>query len=226
MRRSLLRVGRWLLLLGLLCLLMPIPLVLALRIAEPPTTMVMLLRTAERVLAGARPFYPRRQPVPMGRISPWLRRAVVASEDDRFYRHSGFDFHEIARALDDYEKGKALRGASTISQQTAKNLFLWDGRSYLRKGLEAYLTVVLETLLPKDRILEVYLNLVEWGDGVFGAEMAARTFYGKAAALLSREEGARMAAILPNPRGRGVDDPVVRRRARTILERMARQAER
>jgi monofunctional glycosyltransferase len=212
--------------LGLLCLLVPIPVVLVLRLVEPPTTMVMLLRTLERVFKGDHPFYPRRQPVALERISPWLRRAVLAAEDERFYRHSGFDFHEIARALDDYDKGKPLRGASTISQQTAKNLFLWDGRSYLRKGLEAYLTVVLETLLPKERILEIYLSLAEWGDGVFGAEMAAQVYYRKTAKLLSREEAARMAAILPNPRAWHVDDPVARRRARAILERMSHQAER
>jgi monofunctional biosynthetic peptidoglycan transglycosylase len=215
-----------LVLLVLLFLLVPIPLVLVLRIIEPPTTMVMVIRTVERVFNGAHPIYPRRQPVPMARISPWLRRAVVAAEDDRFYRHNGFDFQEIARALEAHEQGKPLRGASTISQQTAKNLFLWDGRSYLRKALEAYLTVVLEALLPKERILEIYLNLVEWGDGVFGAEMAAQVSYGKAAALLSREEAAKMAAVLPHPRGWNVAGPLARRRARVILERMSSQGER
>ena len=211
---------------GLLFLLVPVPVVLILRLAEPPTTMVMLLRTLERAFKGERPFYPRRQPVPIERISPWLRRAVLTAEDDRFFRHSGFDFHEIARALDDYDRGKPLRGASTISQQTAKNLFLWDGHSYLRKGLEAYLTVVLETLLPKERILEIYLNLAEWGEGVFGAEMGAQVHFRKAAKLLSREEAARMAAILPNPRGWDVDGAVARRRARAILGRMSHQVAR
>jgi monofunctional biosynthetic peptidoglycan transglycosylase len=226
MRRLWRLVGRWLVRVGLLFLGAPIPLVLALWLFEPPTTMVMLLRTIERVFDGESPFYPRRQPVPMQRISPYLRRAVLAAEDDRFYRHRGFDVHEISRALDDYERGKPLRGASTISQQTAKNLFLWDGRSWLRKGVEGYLTLVLETLLSKDRILEVYLNLAEWGDGVFGAEMAARVHYGKPAMRLSREEAARLAAILPNPRRWDVDDPVARRRARRILERMSHQMER
>jgi monofunctional glycosyltransferase len=225
MRRLLWRVGRWLSLLALLFLIIPFPLVLALRVFEPPTTMVMLLRTVERVVDGERPFYPRRQPVPMARISPYLRRAILAAEDARFYRHYGFDFHEIARALDAYEQGKPLRGASTITQQTAKNLFLWDGRSILRKGLEAYLTVVLETLLPKDRILEIYLNLAEWGDSVFGAEMAARVHYGKAAVSISRQEAARLAAILPNPRRWNVDNPEAHRRARVILKRMAHQVE-
>ena len=214
------------LLFGLVILLLPIPVVFMLRIVDPPTTMIMLVRTTERVIAGQRPYYPQRQPVPSTRISSWLHRAVVAAEDDRFYRHSGFDFHEIARALEDYEQGKPLRGASTISQQTAKNLFLWQGRSYLRKGLEAYLTVILESMLSKERILEIYLNLVEWGDGVFGAERAAQTFYGKPAALLTREEAARMAAILPNPRHWNVEGAVARRRARIILARLSRQGER
>jgi monofunctional biosynthetic peptidoglycan transglycosylase len=217
------RVWRWLCIFLLLILIVPFPVILAFRVFEPPTTMVMLLRTVQRVLDGERPFYSRRRPVPLTHISPYLRRAVLAAEDARFYSHFGFDFHEIARALDDYEQGKGLRGASTITQQTAKNLFLWEGRSWLRKGLEAYLTVVLETLLPKDRILEIYLNLAEWGDAVFGAEMAAEVHYGRAALALSREEAARLAAILPNPRGWRVDDPVARRRARIILGRMSRQ---
>ena len=225
MRRLLQRVCRWAFTLGLLLLLGPIPLVLALRVFEPPTTTMMLARTIERFLQAKRPFYPRRQPVPMARISPHLRHAVLAAEDDRFYLHSGFDFQEIARALDDHDRGKPLRGASTISQQTAKNLFLWQGRSFLRKGLEAYLTVILETLLPKDRILEIYLNLAEWGDGIFGAEAAAHAYFAKPAAALWRDEAARMAAVLPNPREWEPHDAVAWRRARRILERMAQQVE-
>jgi monofunctional glycosyltransferase len=226
MRRLLQRVCRWAFTLGLLLLLGPIPLVLALRVFEPPTTTMMLARTIERFLQAKRPFYPRRQPVSMARISPHLRRAVLAAEDDRFYLHSGFDFQEIARALDEHDRGKPLRGASTISQQTAKNLFLWEGRSFLRKGLEAYLTVILEILLPKDRILEIYLNLAEWGDGIFGAEAAAHAYFAKPAAALWRDEAARMAAVLPNPREWEPHDAVARRRARHILERMAQQVER
>jgi len=218
-----LRVWRGVGLVLLLALIVPVPVVLALRIAEPPTTMVMLLRTVQRWLEGERPLYPRRRTVPLTQISPYLRRAVLAAEDARFYAHFGFDFHEIARALEAHEQGKGLRGASTITQQTAKNLFLWDGRSWLRKGLEAYLTVILEALLPKDRILEIYLNLAEWGEAVFGAEMAAEIHYGKAAMSLSREEAARLAAMLPNPSGWKVGDPVVRRRARIILGRMSQQ---
>ena len=226
MSHPLRRVWRWLCIVLLLALVGPFPVVLAMRVFEPPTTMLMLLRTVERWLDGERPYYPRRQPVPMARISPYLRQAVLAAEDARFYHHFGFDFREIARALEDYEQGKGLRGASTITQQTAKNLFLWDGRSWLRKGLEAYLTVVLETLLPKDRILEIYLNLAEWGNAVFGAEMAAEVHYGKAAVSLSRAEAARLAAILPNARGWNVGGRIARHRARIILERMSRQVAR
>jgi monofunctional biosynthetic peptidoglycan transglycosylase len=215
--------GRRLLLCALLLFLLPIPVSLGLRFVEPPTTMLMLARSVERALAGQRPYHPRRQPVPSARISAWLRRAVLVAEDDRFFRHFGFDFREIARALEDHERGKPLRGASTISQQTAKNLFLWEGRSLLRKGLEAYLTLILEAVLPKERILELYLNLVEWGDGVFGAEMAAQTYYGKAAAHLTRAEATRLAAILPNPRRWPVDGAVARRRAGMISERLSRQ---
>lgn len=210
----------------LLILIVPFPVVLVLRVCQPPTTMVMLLHTVQRWLDGERPWYPRRRPVPITDISPYLRRAVLVAEDARFYVHYGFDFHEISRALEAYDQGRGLRGASTITQQTAKNLFLWDGRSWLRKGFEAYLTVVLEILLPKDRILELYLNLAEWGEAVFGAEMAAEVHYGKAARALSRQEAARLAAILPNPRGWKVDDRVARRRARIILGRMSPQGAR
>jgi monofunctional glycosyltransferase len=213
-------------LLVVLMLLVPIPLVLTLRVAEPPTTMIILGRTLERYLEGQRPFLPQRQPVSLTQIASHLRRAVLVSEDDRFYQHRGFDFQEITRALDDHDMGKPLRGASTISQQTAKNLFLWEGRSWLRKGLEAYLTLLLEAFLGKDRILEIYLNLAEWGDGVFGAEMAAQIYFRKSAAGLSRDEAARLAAILPNPRRWELDDQVARRRARRILERMSQRVER
>jgi monofunctional glycosyltransferase len=220
------RLVRWCAILVLLLLLAPIPLVLAMRVAEPPTTMLILGQALERYLEGKRPFLPRRQPVPLSQIAPHLRLAVLVSEDERFYQHWGFDFREIARALEDHDQGKPLRGASTISQQTAKNLFLWEGRSWLRKGLEAYLTVILETLLGKDRILEIYLNLAEWGDGIFGAEMAAQTYFRKPAAGLSRLEAARLAAILPNPRRWELDDPVAHRRARRILARLAQRVER
>ena len=148
-------------------------------------------------------------------------RAVLAAEDDRFYLHLGFDFEEIGKAIERSQRGGRLRGASTITQQVAKNLFLWEGRSFVRKGAEAYLTLVLELCLSKDRILDLYLNLAEWGDGVFGAEMAARTHFRKSARNLSRIEAARLAAILPAPRRWPVYGSVATRRAEIILSRMA-----
>jgi monofunctional biosynthetic peptidoglycan transglycosylase len=180
----------------------------------------MLRRFVQRTFDGKTPRYPRRDVVGRDEISPHLRRAVLASEDDRFYLHYGFDFEEIENALERAKRGRRLRGASTITQQVAKNLFLWEGRSYVRKGLEAWLTVVLELCLPKDRILDLYLNLAEWGDGVFGAEMAARTHYRKAAKNLTRDEAARLAAVLPAPVRWSPKGSVARNRAGGILARM------
>jgi len=125
--------------------------------------------------------------------------AVIASEDQQFPFHAGFDFNSIREAVRASERGKRLRGASTISQQVAKNLFLWSGRSFLRKGLEAYFTVLIETLWPKERILEMYLNVAQFGDGIYGVQAAARRFWHKPALRLSSAEAALLAAVLPNP---------------------------
>ena len=134
-------------------------------------------------------------------ISPRLERAVIAAEDQNFCRHNGFDFGAIDKALQEHKRhpNKPMRGASTISQQTARTLFLVPMRSWVRKGLEAYLTVLIEALWPKKRILDAYLNLVDWGDGIFGAQAAARAYFGTDAADLTNAEAARLAAILPNP---------------------------
>jgi monofunctional biosynthetic peptidoglycan transglycosylase len=193
-------------------------LVLPLAIVQPPTTMVMVSRTAQRVFQGK--GLPQRVVVPYGRISPQLHRAVLAAEDDRFFLHYGLDFIEIENALERRRRGRRLRGASTITQQAAKNLFLWEGRSFVRKGIEAYFAFVMETCLTKERILELYLNLAEWGDGVFGAETAARRYFRKSAARLSRDEAARLAAILPAPRRWSPHGSLARRRAAVILQRM------
>jgi monofunctional glycosyltransferase len=135
------------------------------------------------------------------RISPALKRAVVAAEDARFSEHEGFDWEAIEKALEkNRKKGKVVAGASTISQQLAKNLFLSADRTPWRKGQEALITVMIEQLMDKRRILELYLNVIEWGDGVFGAEAAARHYYGTSAAALGPEAAARLAAIVPNPR--------------------------
>lgn len=205
---------------GVVFLLLPVPMVLLLAVVQPPTTAVMLGRTIDRMGDGKRPFYPRRTVVSRGEISPQLRRAVLASEDDRFYLHHGFDLVEIDKALEKRKRGGRLRGASTLTQQVAKNIFLWEGRSYIRKGLEAYLTLWLELLLTKERILDLYLNLAEWGDGVFGAEAAARKHFGKSAAKLSREEAARLAAILPSPIRWSPMGSVASLRIGAIMERM------
>ena len=204
----------------LIFLLLPFVLVLPLNFMQPPTTAVMLERAVERVIAGKHPAYPRRVVVSHGRISSYLHRAVLASEDDRFFLHEGFDFTEIEKAVERSRRGGRLRGASTITQQTAKNLFLWEGRSFIRKGLEAYLTLVLELCLQKERILDLYLNLAEWGDGVFGAEAAARFWYHKPARDLTRDEAARLAAILPSPLRWPPNGDIARRRAAVILQRM------
>lgn len=133
-------------------------------------------------------------------ISPNLQRAVIASEDATFLTHNGFDFEAIQKAMKNNEKGRKLKGGSTISQQTAKNVFLWQGRSYLRKGLEAYFTVLIETIWGKERIMEVYLNSIEMGTNVYGAEAASQHWYQRTASSLTMQQAAGIAAILPNPR--------------------------
>lgn len=137
--------------------------------------------------------------VPLEEISPNLQKAVIASEDGNFLNHHGFDFQAMQKAFKNNQKGKRIKGGSTISQQTAKNVFLWQGRSYLRKGLEAYFTVLIELIWGKERIMEVYLNSIEMGKGVYGAEEAAKHWYRKAAVNLTKREAAGIAAILPNP---------------------------
>ncbi|MBI1393663.1 MAG: monofunctional biosynthetic peptidoglycan transglycosylase [Alphaproteobacteria bacterium] len=189
--------------------------VAAYRVAPPPGTLTML----ERKLSGDVINHPW---TPLEEISPHLVRAVIAGEDSRFCLHRGIDFDAIEDALDEAEKGRRLRGASTISQQTAKNAFLWNGGGFFRKGLEAGYTVVMEALWPKRRIMEVYLNVAEWGDGHFGAEAAAQARFGKAAKDLTPYEAAQLAAVLPSPNKWRLDPPgpYVRRRAATLRQRM------
>ena len=145
---------------------------------------------------------------PLNEMSPWLVKAVLMSEDQKFYMHSGFDFEAIARAMDHNRKNPTkVKGASTISQQTAKNVFLWPGRSWIRKGLEAYFTVLIETFWSKDRILEVYLNVIEFGSGIYGAQAASKEFFKKDVKDLSLAEAALLASCLPNPRKWKVSSP-------------------
>ncbi len=138
--------------------------------------------------------------VSLDKISPELQKAVIASEDANFLNHNGFDFKALEIAYENNKKGKRLKGGSTISQQTAKNVFLWQGRSYLRKGLEAYFTILIEAIWDKERIMEVYLNSIEMGNNVYGAEAASYHWFQKEASELTRREAASIAAILPNPR--------------------------
>mgnify|MGYP005820424611 FL=1 len=138
--------------------------------------------------------------IPIEEISKNLQLAVICSEDQNFENHSGFDLEAIQKAIENNKKGKRVRGASTISQQTAKNAFLWPGRNYVRKGLEAYFTFLIELLWSKERILEVYLNSIEMGKGIYGVQAAAQNWFGKEAVNLSPAEAAAIAAILPNPR--------------------------
>jgi monofunctional biosynthetic peptidoglycan transglycosylase len=164
-----------------------------------PFTPLMISRIIEFKLDGNDAIYSH-QWVPLEDISPYLQKSVIASEDGNFLTHHGFDFDAIQKAFKNNEKGKKLKGGSTISQQTAKNVFLWQGRSYLRKGLEAYFTVLIELIWGKERIMEVYLNSIEMGNGVYGAQEASRHWYSITAKELTPIQAAGIAAILPNPR--------------------------
>ena len=197
-------------------LILPAAIVLLYRVFPPPVTPLMFIRGGEINYDW----------VPMKSIAPVLARSVLTAEDESFCQHSGFDKAAIQKALDDYldDDGGTLRGGSTISQQTAKNVLLWPGRTWLRKGLETGLTVLIEALWPKARIMEVYLNIVEWAPGVYGAEAAAQHHFKKSAAQLSAGEAALLAAALPNPRkwNASKPGPYVRTRADTLEGRAAR----
>jgi monofunctional biosynthetic peptidoglycan transglycosylase len=164
-----------------------------------PITPLMVIRSIENKAEGKEMVLSHTWK-PIEEISANLQKAVIASEDANFLNHSGFDFKAIEKAYKSNKKGKRIKGGSTISQQTAKNVFLWHGRSYLRKGLEAYFTILIELIWSKERIMEVYLNSIEMGNGVYGAQAASEHWYRKNAADLTKIEAAGIAAILPNPR--------------------------
>jgi monofunctional biosynthetic peptidoglycan transglycosylase len=164
-----------------------------------PFTPLMITRIIEFKLDGEDAIYSHDW-VPLEDISLNLQKAVIASEDGNFLKHSGFDFQAIQKAFKNNSKGRKLKGGSTISQQTAKNVFLWQGRSYVRKGLEAYFTVLIELIWGKERIMEVYLNSIEMGNGVYGAEAASQHWYRTNASNLTKNQAAGIASILPNPR--------------------------
>jgi monofunctional glycosyltransferase len=193
------RVGRFLLLALLLLLVISVLLVISLRRLNPPATAFMLTARIEAFLNGDHNYSTRYQWVDLENISPQMAVAVIASEDQQFPFHAGFDFKSIRAAVRSNAEGHKVRGASTISQQVAKNLFLWSGRSYFRKGLEAGFTLLIEWCWPKERILEVYLNVAQFGPGIYGVQAAAQQYFHRDARRLDRVESAELAAVLPSP---------------------------
>ena len=213
---------RWVLLSLLACAGLSVLQVLVLRVVDPPFSAFM----AQRQLSGwakadwnSGVAYEWRD---LDAIAPSLPLAVVAAEDQNFPTHNGFDFKAIEKARASNARGHKVRGASTISQQVAKNLFLWSGRSWVRKGIEVWYTVLIEALWPKHRILEMYVNIAEFGDGVYGAQAAARRFFGVDASHLTPAQSARLAAVLPSPKryDAGRPGPYVQRRSNRIQRQM------
>ena len=186
-------------------------------------TPLMFIRTVEALAAGEAPRNTKDW-VSIDKISHNMVQAVVASEDNLFVQHHGFSVTDIEKAIKHNKKGKRIRGGSTISQQTAKNVFLWPKRSYLRKGLEAYFTVLIELFWSKERIMEVYLNVIEMGDGVYGVQAAAQTYFNKDALQLTKSQSALIAACLPNPRKYSVSNPTsyIQRRKSKIVSLMGK----
>ena len=215
---------RWLVFIPLLLAAFSVLQVLVLRWVDPPLSMVMAADQAGRWLQGPDRSLLAYDWVDREHMAGCVLISMVAAEDQQFPFHHGFDRRAIKRAFEHNAEGGKVRGASTISQQVAKNLFLWQGRSWLRKGLEAWYTVWIELLWPKARIAEVYANIAELGDGVYGVQAASRRFFGRDAAHLNAEQCARLAAVLPSPRRYNAahPGPWVQRRARWI-QRQVRQ---
>ena len=216
---------RWLrrlLMLPVALVLLSVVQVATLRFVDPPLSMVMAEHRLSAWLEGDDDFRLRYQWRDLERIAPALPLAAIAAEDQRFAEHRGVDLDAIEKAREQHARGGRLRGASTISQQTAKNVFLWSGRSWVRKGLEAWYTVLMELMWPKQRILEMYVNVAEFGHGVYGAQAAAQAFFGKDADALTAAEAARLAAVLPNPRRYSASSPgpYVQRRTGQIHRQM------
>ncbi len=200
---------------GFWCIVVSVSWVALLGVADPPVTWIMVEQALEQ-----EEFH--RRDMRLEEMARAMPLAVISSEDQRFMTHNGFSWKAIEKALESNKKGKRVKGASTISQQTAKNVFLWPGRTYLRKGLEAWFTILIETLWTKERILEVYLNVAEMGKGVFGAEAAARQCFGKPAAKLTPAQAALITVTLPSPRRFSCARPsaYVRSRQQWVLRQM------
>lgn len=193
------KVGRFLLKCVMWFLITSIVSVILFRFVPVPVTPLMLIRCIEQKSDG-KEMRLSHDWVPLEEINERLQLAVVCSEDQNYLKHSGFDWGAIKKAMKQNKKGKRIRGGSTITQQTAKNVFLWPGRSYIRKGFEAYFTFLIELFWSKERIMEVYLNSIEMGDGIYGAEAAAQHWFKKKAIKLNKDQAAAIAAVLPNPR--------------------------
>ena len=200
--------------------------VLLFRFIPLPITPTMLYFLGEQALDSKRDIVLKKNWESLSNISPNMRLAVIGSEDQLFYDHFGFDLTAIKKAIRNNEKGRRLKGGSTITQQTAKNAFLLPHRNYLRKGLEAYFTLLIELLWSKERIIEVYLNVIEFGNGIYGAEAASQQYFKKSASKLTRGEAALLAAVLPNPIRYRVDKPssYVIRRKNWIKRQMGRMS--
>jgi len=195
------RILRWIGRFIAFCVLASVAVTIIFRVVDPPITPLMLIRPLEGI-GGGKLVGIDRHWVPLGSISPALLRSVIAAEDGRFFSHGGVDWKavEAARVRNENSKSGKVFGASTITMQCARNVFLWQGRNYVRKGLEVYFTYLTEFLWGKRRILEVYLNSIEWGEGIYGAEAAAQKYFGIPASRLTPRQAALMAAVLPNPR--------------------------
>ena len=222
------RVRRWLLIAAAAVVLIAIvgtalP-IAVLRVAPPPTSAFMLRSRWADPATGRACERVHYRWASRDQISRHLAAAVLVAEDQRFFEHGGFDTNAIGDALGDFARGERMRGASSVTQQVAKNLFLWPGRSLVRKGMEAWITLWIELLWPKRRILEVHLNVAQFGPCLFGAEAASLRFFGKPAAQLTLEEAARLAVVLPSPGKMRVDDPgpFARDRVRELLAELQR----
>ena len=193
------KIFRFLVKLFLYFLGISIGLVILFKFVPVPVTPLMFIRSLEQISSGEKLVW-KHDWVSIDEMSIHIQKAVIASEDGKFTSHNGFDVKAIEKAYENNQKGKRIKGGSTITQQTAKNVFLWPGRSYLRKGLEAYFTVLIEIVWGKERIMEVYLNSIEMGNGIYGIEAASQHWFKKSAKNLTKKEAAAIAAILPNPR--------------------------
>ncbi len=221
-KRKITRGWKWGLLVLAALLLLPALQVAVMRFVNPPRTLPMLLEHGGQMFSSGPKAPLRYRWIDLEQMPEMFLKHLWISEDQRFFQHDGFDWKEMDLAMKKAERtGKPVRGASTITNQCARSIFLWQGRSWIRKGLESYYTLWMEALLPKRRILELYANVIEMGRGIYGVEAAAQHYYGVSARGLTREQSAMLAAVLPNPKGWNPAQPIpaLRQRQRRILRR-------